>query len=104
MIQWINLLNSPISDNHLLRTLVMARLISAGRLAPWGYRISSAGSFSFAASVRMVHRIHGHAAHMRANALPARAAGFTQRNVFVLDVAHLAHSRAAFNRHAPDFP
>src|SRR5205814_982686 len=103
MIQWINLFNSPISDDHLFRTLVVARLISAGRLAPRGHRISPAGSFSFAASMWMVHRIHGHAAHMRANALPARAAGFTQRNVFVLDVAHLAHSRAAFDRHAPNF-
>jgi hypothetical protein len=71
------LFNSPISNNHLLCTLVVTRLISARRLAPWGHRISSAGSLSFAASMRVVHRIHRHAAHMWANAAPTGAAGFT---------------------------
>src|SRR5437667_7806272 len=94
------LFNSPISDDHLLRTFVMTRLISARRLAPWRHRISSPGSFSFTASVRVVHGIHRHAAHVWANAAPARASGFTQRNIFVLDVSHLADSRATLDGHA----
>src|SRR5207247_1256522 len=95
--------DSPISHNHLLRTLVSARLVSARRLSPWRHRIATAGSFAFAAAVWMVHRIHRYAANVRPDSPPARASRFTQRNVFMFDVADLAHSRAAFNRNAPHF-
>src|SRR6185295_15060570 len=56
--QWINdsmiqLLNSPISNDHLLGALVVARLVTARRLAPRRYRISSTGGLAFTAAVRV---------------------------------------------------
>src|SRR5258708_18083650 len=97
------LFDSPISDDHLLRTLVPARLVSARRLAPGRYRIAAAGGLAFTAAVRMVHGIHRHAAHVRSDTTPTRASRFAQRNVFMFDVSYLAHGRATFNRHAPYF-
>src|ERR1043166_9880475 len=100
----IQLLDSPISDDHLLGALVLARLVTAGRLAPGRHRIAAAGSLAFTTAVRMVHRIHRHPAPVRANPFPTRSTRFTKRNVFVLDVADLADGRATLNRNAPHFP
>src|SRR6185436_11142492 len=97
------LLDSPISDDHLLRPLVLARLVTACRLAPGRHRIAAAGSLAFAAAMRVVHRVHRHAAYVRANALPTRSTSFTERNILVLNIADLAHRGPAFNRHAPHF-
>ena len=51
----------------------------------------------------MIHRIHRDAANVRSDSLPTRSPGFAQRNILVFDVAHLAHGRATFDRHAPHF-
>src|ERR1700682_590706 len=67
-----NLLDSPISHDHLLRTLVPARLVAARRLSPGRYRIAPTRGLTLAAPVRMVERIHRHAAHVRPNTAPAR--------------------------------
>src|SRR5437667_12293060 len=95
--------NSSVSHNHLLRALVPARFITASRLAPGRYRIAAAGGLAFTTAVRMVHRIHRDAADVRPDSLPTRSPGFAQRDILMLDVAYLAHSRAALNRHAPHF-
>src|SRR5229473_227685 len=84
------LLDSPIPHNHLLRAFVPARFIAAGRLAPGRYRIATAGGLTFTAAVRP-------------DSLPTRSSGFSQRDILMLDVAHLAHGRAALNGHAPHF-
>src|SRR6476620_1190242 len=97
------LLNSPISDDHLLRTLVLARLVTACRLAPGRHRIAAAGSLAFAAAMRVVHRVHRYAAYVRANALPTRSTSFTERNILVLNIADLAHCRATLDGNAPHF-
>src|SRR5713101_8484564 len=97
------LLDSPIPHNHLLRAFVPARFVTAGRLAPGRYRIAAAGGLAFTTTVRMVHRIHRDAADVRPDSLPTRSPGFAQRDILMLDVAYLAHSRAALNRHAPHF-
>src|SRR6185503_20516983 len=98
-----NLLSSPILEDHPLRALVAARLVAACRLAPRRHRISAARSLAFTATVRMVHRVHGHPANVRAQTFPARTPGLTERNVLVLDVADLADGRLANQRHAPHF-
>src|SRR5262245_58370876 len=95
-------LDSPISHNHLLRALVVTRLVAARRLAPGRHRIPAAGSLSFATTVRVVHRIHRHTTNMRPNPAPAGASGFSQRNVFMFDIAYLAHSRATLDWHSPN--
>src|SRR5688572_2016306 len=97
------LLSAPIFENHLLRALVAARLVTAGRLAPRRHRIAAAGGLAFAAAVRMVHRVHRHAADFRPQTFPTRSSCFAERNVFMLDVADLAHRRFANERHAPHF-
>ena len=97
------LLDSPIPHDHILRALVVTRLVAARRLSPGRYRIAAARSFTFAAAVRVIDRVHRDAANVRPHSLPARAAGFTERNIFVLDVADLSDGRATHNRHAPNF-
>src|SRR5215813_2583736 len=44
-------LHSSIANNHLLRPLVMTRLVAARRLTPGCHRITAAGSFSFTTTV-----------------------------------------------------
>src|SRR5271155_3002992 len=46
----------------LVGTLVVTGLVSAGRLAPWRYRMAAAARLALAAAVRVIHRIHGYAA------------------------------------------
>src|SRR5215218_1496091 len=93
------LLGSPILQDHLLRSLVAARLVAASRLAPGRHRISSTGGLALAAAVRVVHRIHRDTTNLRTQAHPTRPAGLSERNVLVLDVADLAHSRSTNERH-----
>jgi hypothetical protein len=54
--------------------------------------------FAFAAAVRVIDRIHRNAAIVRALAQPALAPGLAERNVFVIDVAHLPDGRHAIGR------
>src|ERR1035438_1262008 len=81
---------APAADDKCIGPLVVARLVSARRLAPWGDRVASAGGLAFAAAVGMVDRVHRHAAVGRIDALPAVAAGFADRDIFVVGIANLA--------------
>src|SRR3954471_9928994 len=92
--------HSSISDDHLLRSLVLARLVTACRLAPGRHRIAASGSLAFAAAMWVVHRVHRHAAYMWANALPTRSASFTERNILVLNITDLAHRRTTLDGNA----
>src|SRR5271168_2888912 len=92
------LFRAPAHDER-VRALVVARLVSAGRLTPGGHRVTSARSFAFTTAVGMVHRVHGHAAIVRALAQPARTSGLTDGDVFVIGVADLPDGRHAILRH-----
>src|SRR5215207_3999392 len=96
-----HLFNSPVAHDHVLRALVLARLVAAGRLAPRGDGVATARGLALAAAVRVIDRVHGDAADVRADALPARAPGLAEGDVLVLDVAHLPDGRHADDRHAP---
>src|SRR5439155_396032 len=50
---------------------------------------------ALAATMRMVHGVHRHAAHGRAAAEPANPTGLPERDVLVLQVAHLTDRGAA---------
>src|SRR5579864_2382778 len=63
------------AHNPLVRSLVIARFESARWLAPRRHRMPSACSFAFAASVRMIHRVHRNAAIVR---LPSQPASFAR--------------------------
>src|ERR1700691_5563404 len=71
--------------------LVIARLVTACRLAPWRYRMTSAGGFAFTAAMRMVDRVHRNAAVMRTLSHPARASRLAPGNVFVVRVPNLSN-------------
>src|SRR5690606_16307901 len=53
-----------------------------------------------AAAVRVIHGVHGDAAHRRAYAAPPARAGLAELAQVVLAVPHLADRRAAFHVHA----
>src|SRR5215472_3410554 len=89
----------PTAHNECIRTLIVARLVSARRLAPRGHRMAPAGGLSFAAAMRMVDRVHRNTAVMRALAHPARPAGLTDRHVLVIDVANLSDRRQTIEQH-----
>src|SRR5579864_8983061 len=49
-------------DDKRIGALVVARLVTTRRLAPRGHRVTSARSLALAAAVRVIHRVHRHAA------------------------------------------
>src|SRR5215472_10118794 len=63
--------------------------------------MATALRLALAAAVRMVDRVHRRAADGRALAEPARAPRLAAADVAVVDVADLAHGRAAGQEHAP---
>jgi len=63
--------------------------------------VTSAGGLAFAAAVGVIDRVHGHAAHVRAEAHVANAAGLAEVLVHVVGVGDRAHrSHAAVQHHA----
>src|SRR5689334_15787939 len=73
-------------DDELGGDLVFAGLLALGGEAPRGNRVTAAGGTAFAAAVRMVDRVHGDAAVMRAAAHPALASGLADRGVHLVRV------------------
>src|SRR5581483_2164196 len=89
------------ADDQLVRFLVLrAGALAERRHAPRRDRVAAALRLALAAAVRMVDGIHRRAAHCRALAPPAAAAGLAARDVLVVDVADLADGRAARERDA----
>src|SRR6185312_4421519 len=56
------LLQMPRADDELVRRLVGTCLLTLGRLAPRGHRMAAARGPAFAAAMRVIDRVHGHAA------------------------------------------
>src|SRR3972149_1900336 len=71
----IDSLGSPLDDEPVGR-LPVARLVSLGRHAPWRHGMTSARGLAFTAAERMIHRVHRHAADVRALAAAAAPAPF----------------------------
>src|SRR6185312_7619256 len=59
------------AHDHAVGALVAARLVALGRLTPRRHRMASARGLAFTTAVRMVDRVHHHAAHGGTDALPA---------------------------------
>src|ERR1051325_7356537 len=74
---------------------------SPRRLPPRSYWMPSAGRLPLAAAVRVVHRIHRHAAVVWHPAQPPRAPGLAQRNVLVFYVPDLSNGSHAISRTPP---
>src|SRR4029077_5647210 len=74
----------------LVRTLVPAGLLAQRRESPRRLRVIAL-DLAFSSTVRMIHRIHGHAAHGGLDAAPPRASSLAERFVFMVEVANLAN-------------
>src|SRR4051812_10241011 len=83
------------ADDHPGRLLVAPGLVALGRLAPRAHRMPAARGATLAAAVRMVDRVHGHAAIVRAPTLPAHPAGLA-----VIDVLMVRVGNGPDRRHA----
>src|SRR5262249_24172187 len=70
-------------------------LLALGRLAPRRDRVAAARGAAFAAAMRVIDRVHGDAAIVRAAAQPALAPGLADRDVHVIGVRHAADGGAA---------
>src|SRR6476619_6620191 len=92
----------PAAHDHALRALVLSRLVALGVLPPRRDRIALGAGLALAAAVRVIDRVHHHAAHRGTNATPALAAGFADRFQVVLFIADLADGRAAIHVHFAD--
>src|SRR5215207_8436078 len=85
----------PARHDEAVGPLVGAGLLAFGREAPRGDGVASARGAAFAAPVRVVDRVHGDAAIVRALAEPPVAAGLADRDVHVVRVRHRANRREA---------
>src|SRR5690606_7331231 len=83
------------AHDELVGRLVGPGLLALGRLAPGGHRMAAARGTSLAAAVRMVDRVHGDAAIVRATTQPARTAGLAEIDVAVVRVGHRAYGGEA---------
>src|ERR1700728_4898199 len=87
------------ADDKRVGPLVVACLVTAGRLSPRGNRMTAAGGLAFAAAVRVIDRVHGNAAVAGANALPAIPSGLADRYIFVVRIAYLPNRGHAGHQH-----
>ena len=84
---------------NLVGPLVGPGLLALGRDAPRGHRMAAARGAAFAAAMRVVDRVHGDAAVVRALAEPAVAAGLADRDVHVVRVRDRADRGEALPVH-----
>src|SRR6266404_3741485 len=96
------LLAVAIAHDHAAGALVAAGLVTLGRRSPRAHRVAAGSGLAFAAAVRMVDRIHRHAAHCRAYSAPAHASGLADGLEVVLFVADFPAGGAAVDVHLAD--
>src|SRR3954447_4421892 len=89
----------PAVHDERIGPLIVARLVSTSRLSPRSYRVTSARSLSFAATVWMVDRVHRHTAVHRTTSQPAGASSLADGDVLVIEIADLSDSRHALYQH-----
>src|SRR5436190_11189277 len=93
----------PTLHDEAVRVLAVPRLVALGRLAPRRHRVTAARGLALAAAERVIHRVHRHAAHVWTLTEPAAPPSLADRNVLVIEVAHLADRGHALDEHLADF-
>src|ERR1700733_5300959 len=83
----------PTFDDEDIGPLVVASLVTAGRLTPRRDGMTSARGFTFATTVRVIDRVHRNTTVGGTNTFPAVAPGLADGDVLVVRVANLADSR-----------
>src|SRR5262245_47312800 len=91
----------PSAHDELVAQLRLAGLESLADLPPRRAGMPPAGGLAFAAAHRVVDRVHRHAPDARQAPQPAGAPGLAERDVLVIQVAHLPDHRAAVDVKAP---
>src|SRR5262245_1641517 len=81
---------AAVLDDHRVGSFVLTGLEALRQLAPGRTRVAAARRTAFAAAHRVIDRVHGDAAVVRAAALPARAPCLADVDAAVFDVADLA--------------
>src|ERR1700682_5240685 len=76
---------APAANDELGRRLLL-RTGAAFGFTPGGNGMTAARCLALAAAVRMIDRVHGHAARLRAHTLPTVAAGLADADEFGLRV------------------
>src|SRR6185503_19187614 len=89
-------------DDHHVGSFVVAGLQALGELAPRRARVPPAARPAFAATHRVIDRVHRDAAVVRASAEPTASSRFAEAHVLVLDVRHLHHRGATGDVNLPD--
>src|SRR5436190_4525494 len=80
----------PLLHDEAIGVLAATGLEALRRLTPRRHRVPATGRLAFATTERVIDRVHGHAAYVRALAQPAAATRLADRHVLVIEVAHLA--------------
>ena len=88
--------------DHGTRALVAASTVALGLGAPRTDRMHTSRSLTFAATVRVINRIHDHTADGRTDTTPTVCTGLADRAQAVLLVTYLANRCAALHVHAAD--
>src|SRR5262245_5589472 len=94
---------APALHDHSVGSLVVAGLETLGQLTPWRAGMPATGRAPLTTTHRVIDRVHRDAAVVRATTEPARATGFADRDVGVVDVRDLADRRAAIEVDHADF-
>src|SRR5690606_2264693 len=88
------------ANDELVRCLVGTGLLALGRLTPWRNRMTATRGTAFTTTMRVVDRVHGHAAVDGLAAQPTCTTGLAERGVGVILVRHGADRCKAGAMHA----
>src|SRR3989339_1951262 len=100
----LNLFFTSLNYERIGRFVMFARLDAERRLAPRRFRMLETDWITtFTATMRMIHRIHGLAAHRWLDTHVAHATGLTDNNMHMLRIAHLTDRGEACLRHHAHF-
>src|SRR5574340_193364 len=92
----------PAADDHAVGALVLARLVTLARSAPWRHRMMPAAATVGAPAHRVIDRIHGDSPHGRSDAAPTDRTRLADGAQVVLLVAYRADGRPAIDVHLAD--
>src|SRR6266545_4209177 len=99
----LRLILRALPHNELVGGLAVAGLLAHGHLAPLRLRLTTDRRLTLTTAVRMVARVHGRAAHGRAEAHLSRPTGLANADRGMLGIADLAQRRHALDVHQAHF-
>src|SRR4030067_2912824 len=85
------------TPDHAAGALVATCAEALGWHTPRTDWMTAGSSLAFATTMRVVHRVHYHTAHGRADTAPTHRTGLADRAQAVLRITHFAQSRLAID-------